>query len=454
MKTLFYLSATLLLLFQPKNIQSKPNGVEINVLENPLGNELRVMEIIGDEYNLPEGRTTISPNLVIYDAHWQHKTVFLLPDNSSSISLGKDKQGFWLVKKGENVNLNACNFDVSFRKNVDPIKSMYWGNKFNKSEYISRPDIRDKEIADYYNVKKKYLIEYREKFELDDDFSDKWNSQIYYEEIVAKTDLGNFYNRFPKKYLLSLLNSIHLNKEKNLILPSYRSALWNILYLKYFLRYEDQQIFLKPIFEVINSEFSGSDKDFLQFFVLKISLDDKRNIKFSKDVYRECFEKFISCSKNKKYKEYLKENNIIDSYPTEKKQLVDLERKLVNFSDIYDNKSIVYVDYWASWCAPCRSEIPASKKLYERYKNKGINFLYISIDDNSAAWAYAVKQLNLPKDINYLILNTKKSHLLRKYNINSIPRYIILKDGKIIYSDAPRPSDNRIHSIFDSLLKI
>lgn len=454
MKISFCLVVTILLLFQPKNIQIKTSEIEINVLDNPLGNELRVLEVGGDDYNLPKGLSIIPESSAIYDADWQHKTVFLLPNINSSIYFTKDKDGFWIGKDKNGKDLYEVNFDVSYRKNIDPIKRVSWGNIFNNIKYITNLHSRDKAIVDYYNIKRSYLGKYVDKFKLNDESFEKWKSQIYYEEIATRTDLDNFYGKFPEQYLRSLLKGIYLDNEKDLFLPSYRKTLWNILYLKYYLKYGNQEILLKSIFEIASSDFSGSDKDYLKFYLLIIALDSKRNIKFSKDIYKTLLDKFINESKNSYYKEYLIKNKLPDNYLNTNEQLMNLNQEVVNFSNLYDKKSIIYVDFWASWCAPCRAEMPASKKLYEEYNKKGVDFLYISIDDNPAAWGRAVKQLNLPKEINYLILNTKKSQLLRKYNINSIPRYIILKDGKIIYSDAPRPSDNRIHSIFDSILKI
>jgi hypothetical protein len=96
--------------------------------------------------------------------------------------------------------------------------------------------------------------------------------------------------------------------------------------------------------------------------------------------------------------------------------------------------------------------MPDSKKLQKDYANKGINFIYISTDENPAAWERASKKIELSESESYLL--PKNSSLTKQFKITSIPRYMIIsKDGKVINADAPRPSDPKIRKIFDDLLK-
>jgi peroxiredoxin len=69
-------------------------------------------------------------------------------------------------------------------------------------------------------------------------------------------------------------------------------------------------------------------------------------------------------------------------------ELPDLAGKKVKLSDL--KGKLVLIDFWASWCIPCRKSNPGLAKLYKDYKSKGFEIYGISIDDNKAAWKQAI----------------------------------------------------------------
>ena len=113
----------------------------------------------------------------------------------------------------------------------------------------------------------------------------------------------------------------------------------------------------------------------------------------------------------------------------------------------------VYIDVWATWCAPCRQQIPALKKIEEQYKGKNIAFISMSIDKKSdkAKWRKMIKddklggiQLFSEKDWN--------SKFVKDYQITGIPRFILIDPkGNIVDANAPRPTDPRLVALFTSL---
>jgi thiol-disulfide isomerase/thioredoxin len=93
---------------------------------------------------------------------------------------------------------------------------------------------------------------------------------------------------------------------------------------------------------------------------------------------------------------------------------------------------IVLVDFWASWCGPCRKENPNVKANYEKYKNKGFEVFGVSLDRDYGAWVNAIKQDGLPwKHVSDL--KGWQSVHAALYSVNSIPQTILLdREGKII----------------------
>jgi thiol-disulfide isomerase/thioredoxin len=123
----------------------------------------------------------------------------------------------------------------------------------------------------------------------------------------------------------------------------------------------------------------------------------------------------------------------------------------------------VYVDVWATWCGPCKAEIPSLKKVEKEYHDKNIEFVSISTDNgrgykNKSAEASKEgwKKMIAEKEMGGIQLFAgdvwKDSDFRTFYKINSIPRFILLDpEGIIINPDAPRPSSPKLKKLFNSL---
>ncbi len=132
---------------------------------------------------------------------------------------------------------------------------------------------------------------------------------------------------------------------------------------------------------------------------------------------------------------------------------VDLKGKEVRLSDF--DKKIVYIDIWASWCGPCRREFQSAPKLKEGLSKKAkkkIVFLYISIDEDQNKWKKTVDKLSL-EGVHWNSKGGWGSDVVRMFGISGIPRYVIIKEGKVVNSEAPRPSNPKTIGILNNLAR-
>lgn len=113
----------------------------------------------------------------------------------------------------------------------------------------------------------------------------------------------------------------------------------------------------------------------------------------------------------------------------------------------------VYVDVWATWCGPCKREIPFLKEVEEKFHDKNIEFVSISIDQQKdfEKWKSMVAEKEL-KGVQLFADNDWKSSFVQDYQINGIPRFILIDpNGNIVNPNAPRPSSPALTELFTSL---
>lgn len=137
--------------------------------------------------------------------------------------------------------------------------------------------------------------------------------------------------------------------------------------------------------------------------------------------------------------------------------LLTFDKKQTSIEEILKEKKgkVLFIDFWASWCSPCIEEMQYSKILIENYKNKNLEILFLSLDENYQAWNKASERLEINNvDNSFKILNLENSKFMNEHKIKSIPRYMIIdKKGVITNANALRPSDPKISKVFDELLK-
>lgn len=113
-------------------------------------------------------------------------------------------------------------------------------------------------------------------------------------------------------------------------------------------------------------------------------------------------------------------------------EMADAKGKTHKLSEYVGNGKVVLIDFWASWCSPCRREMPNLVKAYKEYKGKGFDIIGISLDNKADAWEKGVKDLGITW-AQLSDLQGWKNSGAALYGVNSIPHTILVdKDGTIL----------------------
>jgi peroxiredoxin len=138
-----------------------------------------------------------------------------------------------------------------------------------------------------------------------------------------------------------------------------------------------------------------------------------------------------------------------DTGPAAEWELKDINGKVIKLSDF--KGKVVILDFWATWCPPCRAEIPSFVELQDAYKNKGVQIIGISLDQDGAA---VLKPFIEKNKINYpIVIGTPK--VTADYGgVEGIPTtFIIDKTGKIVAKHVGLTEKSEFEKEIEPLLK-
>jgi thiol-disulfide isomerase/thioredoxin len=254
------------------------------------------------------------------------------------------------------------------------------------------------------------------------------------DQIIASTDLNNpqiieFYEF--RQYAQNLV-AYKLNKklrDQNIELTSAES------YAKEYFVVLEELFFDKVILEELYYHFM---KDFMAFYGAETVLEQ--------------YSRYKQISANKKrlgeldkiFSEY---DKLSAGNPSVEWSFPDANEKIYSLSSF--RGKYVYIDVWASWCGPCKQEIPHFKSLKEKFKGRNIEFVAISVDESKKDWLSAIESSQLTGI--QLWAAGWENPLCDFFKITGIPRFILIdKNGKIINANADRPSGD-IEEVLNNL---
>ena len=151
-------------------------------------------------------------------------------------------------------------------------------------------------------------------------------------------------------------------------------------------------------------------------------------------------------------KDSLIQNRSTDLVKAPDFSLADINGKRFDLADF--KGKYVYMDIWATWCGPCKVQIPFMKQLEEEFRDAPIHFVSISVDneDDKPVWAKMVRENQMS---GVQLFAGRENNFGHDYQIQVIPTFIILdKEGNIINANAPAPMDYQTGEVNTQLVDL
>lgn len=166
-------------------------------------------------------------------------------------------------------------------------------------------------------------------------------------------------------------------------------------------------------------------------------------------MYNPVYDQYDVIVKDAILKNYVvKERKAYLSSLQEKAEHISRYASLNEIFEKYHGK-VIYVDFWASWCMPCRAEMPDAAELKKRLKNSNVVFVYLGYKDTKKAWLKARNDLEIEGE-HYLLNDELIKEAEEAFNISGIPHYVIIdKAGNIVNRHANRP-----HNVYEQLSEL
>ena len=291
-------------------------------------------------------------------------------------------------------------------------------------------------------------------YELDKTFKKSEEKSIWIEWAIAKLNYQRYHESITDSSIILSKDYFDFVSEIDLNDPIYLENYNSFNFLKTYVisqkKSQDKNYMLSSL-EFLNSRFeSQKTKDTLSMVMMKNYLDEE-NLSEIKEVL-------------KSFKKIHSDTNIVReiSKLANEMTLLNAGNKAIDFT--YPNKSgkevslsdfigsFVYVDVWATWCGPCKREIPDLIKLEKDYHDKNIVFMSVSVDEQSdhQVWLDMIDERKLG---GIQLFAAGWSKIAKDYHIKGIPRFMLFDpQGNIIDTKTTRPSDPLTRVLFEQIL--
>ncbi|MDR0896066.1 MAG: TlpA family protein disulfide reductase [Prevotellaceae bacterium] len=340
-----------------------------------------------------------------------------------------------------NLEASTCLGDdilIHIAHSADYLRTQEWGGRF-LLDYCPMDSL----ILRFDDYQKAYMDTirlYKQREWLSDELYERYHYYLRLKQLLSERILNKdsiYYERMEGEMT-----------DDKFRYPSYYEYLDE--YMWYFLKHI-------PLIRENTSGGGGSYSDWLQAFdeVSKRSFQprtkqfllarciDEIAQKFSAEEIDAYLKKYVAVTHDSlRFRKIVEQYNL--SADVNQLLLEDMQGNTTHLQQLLDQYKgkVLYIDFWASWCVPCRSEMPPAAELRKQFDGQDVVFVYLAWKDHEEEWQKASRREGLSKlSTNYFIQNSTNSKFLDQIGLHYIPRYLVFdRSGKLVEMNAPRPS--------------
>ena len=458
MKKIFYAIFVLAILSCAKEENSSDYAIFSGKIENTDGGKLSIrnsdkeikeIEVHADG-TFSDTLQKITTGYYTFKYGNETSKFYLKPDYNLNLRIDTKEFDESIIYSGNGSIENNYLAQVYLNKEaLGKLNSYQYLGTLDEAEYVAKMDSIKVLNTDYLNKQQNLDRDFKALEQASITYGWAANLQLHepYKRYISKDQTYNASDNF-----YAFEKDLNLEDENLLQVPTYKS------YITTYYRQKGSELSKEQgieediaLLNVVSKEVKSSKvKEFLLFGAAKYG------ISYTSDL-QKYFDTFMASSTDEAHKK-----DITDKY----NKLIKLSKgKLSPKFTVYKNFNggttslddlkgkYVYIDVWATWCGPCIAEIPALKATEEKYRNKNIAFVSMSIDKKKDydKWRTMVEEKEL-SGIQLFAPDDWKSDFVSDYGIMGIPRFILIDpEGNIVNANAPRPSSDKLIKTFNDL---